>query len=294
MGTLNFELEFSMDIIKTDKLTFSYEGSEKNVIENLNLNIEKGSFTAIIGHNGSGKSTFAKHINAILLPSGGSISVCGMDTRDEKLLYELRKRAGMVFQNPDNQIVATIVEEDVAFGLENMGVEYEEMHRRVDEAIQAVGMEKYRRRAPHLLSGGQKQRVAIAGILAMQPECIILDEPTAMLDPEGRREVMDTIHCLNREKNITIVLITHYMEEVTYADRVVVLNEGCVAMDASPREIFSQEERLKELGLDVPQSTALFHMLKKSRAGLFGEALNPKECAEMILDLKRKTENDKA
>ncbi len=294
MGTLNFELEFSMDIIKTDKLTFSYEGSEKNVIENLNLNIEKGSFTAIIGHNGSGKSTFAKHINAILLPSGGSISVCGMDTRDEKLLYELRKRAGMVFQNPDNQIVATIVEEDVAFGLENMGVEYEEMHRRVDEAIQAVGMEKYRRRAPHLLSGGQKQRVAIAGILAMQPECIILDEPTAMLDPEGRREVMDTIRCLNREKNITIVLITHYMEEVTYADRVVVLNEGCVAMDASPREIFSQEERLKELGLDVPQSTALFHMLKKSRAGLFGEALNPKECAEMILDLKRKTENDKA
>ena len=294
MGTLNFELEFSMDIIKTDKLTFSYEGSEKNVIENLNLNIEKGSFTAIIGHNGSGKSTFAKHINAILLPSGGSISVCGMDTRDEKLLYELRKRAGMVFQNPDNQIVATIVEEDVAFGLENMGVEYEEMHRRVDEAIQAVGMEKYRRRAPHLLSGGQKQRVAIAGILAMQPECIILDEPTAMLDPEGRREVMDTIRCLNREKNITIVLITHYMEEVTYADRVVVLNEGCVAMDASPREIFSQEERLKELGLDVPQSTALFHMLKKSSAGLFGEALNPKECAEMILDLKRKTENDKA
>ncbi len=294
MGTLNFELEFSMDIIKTDKLTFSYEGSEKNVIENLNLNIEKGSFTAIIGHNGSGKSTFAKHINAILLPSGGSISVCGMDTRDEKLLYELRKRAGMVFQNPDNQIVATIVEEDVAFGLENIGVEYEEMHRRVDEAIQAVGMEKYRRRAPHLLSGGQKQRVAIAGILAMQPECIILDEPTAMLDPEGRREVMDTIRCLNREKNITIVLITHYMEEVTYADRVVVLNEGCVAMDASPREIFSQEERLKELGLDVPQSTALFHMLKKSRAGLFGEALNPKECAEMILDLKRKTENDKA
>lgn len=294
MGTLNFELEFSMDIIKTDKLTFSYEDSEKNVIENLNLNIEKGSFTAIIGHNGSGKSTFAKHINAILLPSGGSISVCGMDTRDEKLLYELRKRAGMVFQNPDNQIVATIVEEDVAFGLENMGVEYEEMHRRVDEAIQAVGMEKYRRRAPHLLSGGQKQRVAIAGILAMQPECIILDEPTAMLDPEGRREVMDTIRCLNREKNITIVLITHYMEEVTYADRVVVLNEGCVAMDASPREIFSQEERLKELGLDVPQSTALFHMLKKSGAGLFGEALNPKECAEMILDLKRKTENDKA
>lgn len=294
MGTLNFELEFSMDIIKTDKLTFSYEGSEKNVIENLNLNIEKGSFTAIIGHNGSGKSTFAKHINAILLPSGGSISVCGMDTRDEKLLYELRKRAGMVFQNPDNQIVATIVEEDVAFGLENMGVEYEEMHRRVDEAIQAVGMEKYRRRAPHLLSGGQKQRVAIAGILAMQPECIVLDEPTAMLDPEGRREVMDTIHRLNREKNITIVLITHYMEEVTYADRVVVLNEGCVVMDASPREVFSQEERLKELGLDVPQSTALFHMLKKSGANLFGEALNPKECAEMILDLKRKTENDKA
>ncbi len=283
-----------MDIIKTDKLTFSYEGSEKNVIEDLNLNIEKGSFTAIIGHNGSGKSTFAKHINAILLPSGGSISVCGIDTRDEKLLYELRKRAGMVFQNPDNQIVATIVEEDVAFGLENMGVEYEEMHRRVDEAIQAVGMEKYRRRAPHLLSGGQKQRVAIAGILAMQPECIILDEPTAMLDPEGRREVMDTIRRLNREKNITIVLITHYMEEVTYADRVVVLNEGCVAMDASPREVFSQEERLKELGLDVPQSTALFHLLKKNGAGLFGEALNPKECAEMILNLKRKTENDKA
>lgn len=282
-----------MDIIKTDGLTFSYNEKDTPVISGLNLNIEKGSFTAIIGHNGSGKSTFAKHINAILLPCGGSICVCGIDTRDEKLLYELRKRAGTVFQNPDNQIVATVVEEDVAFGLENTGVEYEEMHRRVSEALRAVGMEKYRRRAPHLLSGGQKQRVAIAGILAMQPECIVLDEPTAMLDPEGRREVMNTVIKLNREKNITVVLITHYMEEVVNADRVIVFNRGKVAMDAAPREVFAHEEELCSLGMDVPPTVSLVHMLQKK--GLLPkevQALTPEQCANLILESVKEKEND--
>lgn len=282
-----------MDIIKTDGLTFSYNEKDTPVISGLNLNIEKGSFTAIIGHNGSGKSTFAKHINAILLPCGGSICVCGIDTRDEKLLYELRKRAGTVFQNPDNQIVATVVEEDVAFGLENTGVEYEEMHRRVSEALRAVGMEKYRKRAPHLLSGGQKQRVAIAGILAMQPECIVLDEPTAMLDPEGRREVMNTVIKLNREKNITVVLITHYMEEVVNADRVIVFNRGKVAMDAAPREVFAHEEELCSLGMDVPPTVSLVHMLQKK--GLLPkevQALTPEQCANLILESVKEKEND--
>ncbi|MEE0867187.1 MAG: energy-coupling factor transporter ATPase [Clostridia bacterium] len=282
-----------MNIIEAKELKFSYksEDSESIVLDGLNLNIEKGSFTAVIGHNGSGKSTFAKHINAILLPSGGSISVCGIDTTDEKKLYELRKRAGMVFQNPDNQIVATIVEEDVAFGLENIGIEQEEMHRRVKEALIAVDMCEYRKRAPHLLSGGQKQRVAIAGILAMRPECIILDEPTAMLDPSGRREVIDTITRLNRDMGITIVLITHYMDEVTRADRVIVLNGGKIEMDAPPREIFREEQKLNELGLDVPQSVSLMHRLQKKGLKLSEDVLNPYECAAAIL--KAAKENSK-
>ena len=277
-----------MNIIETKELSFSYkrENDEKVVLDGLNIDIKEGSFTAIIGHNGSGKSTFAKHINAILLPCGGSITVCGIDTRDEKKLYDLRKSAGMVFQNPDNQIVATIVEEDVAFGLENIAVDREEMHRRVEEALKAVNMYEHRKRAPHLLSGGQKQRVAIAGILAMQPRCIILDEPTAMLDPQGRKEVMDTILSLNREKNITIVLITHYMDEAAKADRVIVLDRGKVEIDASPCEVFAQEEKLRDLGLSVPDSTALIHALRKMGINIEKEALTPKECAEEILRYK--------
>ncbi|MBQ6937659.1 MAG: energy-coupling factor transporter ATPase [Clostridia bacterium] len=279
-----------MSIIEANELFFSYTSDEKErvVLDGLNLNIQEGSFTAIIGHNGSGKSTFAKHINAILLPSGGSISVCGIDTIDERKLYELRKSAGMVFQNPDNQIVATIVEEDVAFGLENIGIEWEEMHRRVKDALIAVNMYDYRKRAPHLLSGGQKQRVAIAGILAMQPRCIILDEPTAMLDPKGRKEVIDTIMKLNREKNITIILITHYMDEAALADRVIVFDRGKAVLDGTPEEVFDKEEMLLSLGLDVPQSCALIHRLKKAGIDIETTALTPEECAKEILSAKEK------
>ena len=274
-----------MDIIKTKNLSFSYKNSEKEkiVLNELNLSIEEGSFTAIIGHNGSGKSTFAKHINAILLPTGGSIEVCGIDTQEQEKLYELRKAAGMVFQNPDNQIVATIVEEDVAFGLENLGVEHEEMHKRVKEALLAVNMYDYRKRPPHLLSGGQKQRVAIAGILAMQPKCIILDEPTAMLDPKGRREVMDTIISLNKEKNITIILITHYMNEAAMADRVIVFDRGQIIFDDSPKEVFSHEKELVDLGLNVPQATALAHRLQECGIAIENEVLTPTECVNEIL-----------
>ena len=279
-----------MSIIEAKKLTFSYKTDEREkvILDSLDLNIEKGSFTAIIGHNGSGKSTFAKHISAILLPQGGSISVCGIDSKDEEKLYELRKAAGMVFQNPDNQIVATIVEEDVAFGLENIGIEWEEMHKRVKDALMAVNMYDYRKRAPHLLSGGQKQRVAIAGILAMQPECIILDEPTAMLDPKGRAEVMDTILSLNREKNITIVLITHYMDEAANADRVIVLDRGKIVLDDSPRKVFEHEKQLLSLGLNVPESTALSHRLRESGINMRDGILTPEECAQEILR-QRKT-----
>ncbi len=274
-----------MNIIEAKELTFSYKSNEKEkvVLDSLNLNIEKGSFTAIIGHNGSGKSTFAKHINAILLPSGGSIRVCGIDSKDEEKLYELRKSAGMVFQNPDNQIVATIVEEDVAFGLENLGIEWEEMHKRVESALEAVNMYKYRKRAPHLLSGGQKQRVAIAGILAMQPQCIILDEPTAMLDPKGRREVMDTILSLNKEKNITIIMITHYMDEAAKADRVIVLDRGKVMFDDTPEKVFENEKELLELGLNVPHPTALAHRLCEKGIKIDSSVLTPEECAREIL-----------
>ena len=280
-----------MSIIEAKDLTFFYD-KEKVVLDNLNLNIEKGSFTAIIGHNGSGKSTFAKHINAILLPCGGSITVCGIDSKDEDRLYQLRKNAGMVFQNPDNQIVATIVEEDVAFGLENIAVPWEEMNTRVKDALMAVNMYKYRNRAPHLLSGGQKQRVAIAGILAMEPECIILDEPTAMLDPKGRREVLDTIVSLNRTKNITIVLITHYMDEAAKADRVVVLDRGKIMYDATPQEVFDKEDELRSLGLDVPESTSLAHKLKNEGIDIKKGVLTPEECAGEILRVIKGKKND--
>ena len=279
-----------MSIIKTENLTFSYKNNlkDKVVLNELNLTIEEGSFTAIIGHNGSGKSTFAKHINAILLPSGGSITVCGIDSKDEEKLFELRKSAGMVFQNPDNQIVATIVEEDVAFGLENLNIEYDEMHKRVKEALIAVNMYDYRKKAPHLLSGGQKQRVAIAGVLAMQPKCIILDEPTAMLDPKGRREVMETILSLNKEKNITIILITHYMNEAAMADRVIVLDKGEVAFDDIPKRVFVHEEELVNLGLNVPQPTSLAHSLKKNGIPISEDVLTVSECVEEILNQRKK------
>ncbi len=274
-----------MDIVKAESLSFSYRNDEKEkvVLNGLNLNIKKGSFTAIIGHNGSGKSTFAKHINAILLPSGGKVYVCGIDTADEKRLSKLRQSAGMVFQNPDNQIVATIVEEDVAFGLENLGVEWEDMHKKVEQALKIVNMYDYRKRPPHMLSGGQKQRVAIAGILAMEPECIVLDEPTAMLDPIGRSEVLETILKLNREKGITIILITHYMEEAAKADRVVVFDRGQVVMDAAPREIFEREEELASYGLDVPQAVALSHRLRKKGINIPVGVLTPEDCAREIL-----------
>lgn len=281
-------------IIETHELVFSYnsDAGEKRILKKLNLSVEKGSFTAVIGPNGSGKSTLAKHFNAILLPCGGSVTVCGIPTSDENRLYELRKNVGMVFQNPDNQIVATMVEEDVAFGLENTAVPYDEMHRRVDDALRAVGMTEFRTKAPHLLSGGQKQRVAIAGILAMQPQCIILDEPTAMLDPIGRREVMDTIVKLNRERGITIVLITHYMDEVARADRVVVMKNGETVMDGAPRDVFDNYTALEKIGLDIPQSAALCVELRRLGMNISGNALNPEECAEMIFNYIKGNSND--
>ena len=240
-------------MIETKDLTYTYPAAEgetnEPALRGVSVQIEKGSFTVVLGHNGSGKSTFAKHLNAVLLPSGGAVYVAGMDTRDEKLLLEIRRRTGMVFQNPDNQIVANVVEEDVAFGPENLGVPTEEIRRRVDDALAAVGMEKFAHHAPHLLSGGQKQRIAIAGVIAMQPECIVLDEATAMLDPAGRQEVIDTVLRLNRERGITVVLITHHMAEAAQAQRVIVMNDGLVAMDGTPEQVFAQVEKLHELGL---------------------------------------------
>jgi energy-coupling factor transport system ATP-binding protein len=248
------------------------------ILKDVFLKIERGSFTAVLGHNGSGKSTFAKHINAILLPEEGTVLVDGMDTKDETKLFDIRQKAGMVFQNPDNQIVATIVEEDVAFAPENLGVEPQEIRRRVDEALHTVGMYEYRNHAPSQLSGGQKQRVAIAGVIAMQPDCIVLDEPTAMLDPQGREEVIETIHRLNREQGITIVLITHYMEEAAEADRVVVIDGGRVVMDDVPAKVFSQVDQMKKLGLDVPQVTELAWELKQAGFEISPEIITEEEC----------------
>ena len=270
-------------IIETRELSFRYSEDSPLALEDVTLSIEEGSFTAVLGHNGSGKSTFAKHLNAILLPSGGKVYVGGIDTADEARLFDIRKTAGMVFQNPDNQIVANVVEEDVAFACENMGLPPEEIRRRVDESLAAVGMSGHAKSAPHLLSGGQKQRVAIAGILAMQPRCIVMDEPTAMLDPSGRAEVMAAIQRLNRKMGVTVVLITHHMDEAAAAQRVIVMKQGRVALDGTPRQIFSQVERMRELSLSVPQTVELLYALDRDGAGLSLEALSVEECADEIL-----------
>jgi len=253
-------------MIKSHNLFCSYSEQDTDkktlVLKDVSLEIPKGQFVALLGHNGSGKSTLARTFNAIMLPEGGKVYIDGMDTSDEKLLYQIRKKAGMVFQNPDNQLVATIVEEDIAFGPENLGLDSEEIRKRVDDSLKAVGMYAYIHHAPHMLSGGQKQRIAIAGVLAMQPDCIMLDESTAMLDPSGRKEVMDTIKRLNKEMGITVVLITHYMEEAAMADRVIVLDDGKLVMDGSPKEVFDKEEELKSIKLGVPEITELAHQLK--------------------------------
>ena len=273
-------------MIRTDALSFSdpvEEGQRRTTaLEDVTLSIEKGSFVVVLGHNGSGKSTLAKHFNAVLLPSGGAVYVEGMNTQDEDLLLEIRRRVGMVFQNPDNQIVANVVEEDVAFAPENLGVPTAEIRRRVDDALAAVGMTEFARHAPHLLSGGQKQRVAIAGVIAMEPECIVLDEATAMLDPAGRREVLDTVHRLNRQRGITVVHITHHMSEAEDADRVIVMNDGVVAMDGTPRDIFSRVEELRSLGLAAPDTVELLHRLNGHGMSLPLTAITVDECARAI------------
>lgn len=274
-------------MIEAKKVTFHYDNGEdetppKQILNGIDLTINKGEFVAVLGHNGSGKSTIAKHFNAILLPCGGTVYVEGMNTKDDDRLFDIRQRVGMVFQNPDNQIVATIVEEDVAFALENIGVDPDEMRIRVDEALKAVGMYDYREHAPHQLSGGQKQRVAIAGIIAMSPDYIILDEPTAMLDPSGRREVIKTIKKLNREKSITIVLITHYMDEAAQADRIVVMDSGNIILDEGPSETFSHVEQLKSVGLDVPQVTELAYELTKCGIEMDTHIISEEECIKAL------------
>lgn len=286
-----------MNIIKAVNLVFDYirrdeEGQVEEVkraLDHVNLEIEKGSFVAILGHNGSGKSTFAKQINGILSPTDGTLFVSEMDTRDEAHLWDIRKNAGMVFQNPDNQIIGNIVEEDVGFGPENIGVPTEEIWKRVDESLKAVGMMMYRKQSPNHLSGGQKQRVAIAGVVAMEPKCIIMDEPTAMLDPNGRKEVLNTVHRLNRQKGVTVILITHYMEEVIDADYVFVMDDGHVVMQGMPRDIFSQVDTLLEYGLDVPQITRLAWELKQEGLPLPDGILSRQELVEAICQLKSKT-----
>ena len=273
-----------MAIIETRDLSFRYDEQSGLALDGVNLSIEEGSFTAVLGHNGSGKSTFAKHLNAILLPTGGTVWVGGIDTKEESRLFDIRKTAGMVFQNPDNQIVANVVEEDVAFGPENLGVASPEIRRRVDQALKQVDMYEYREHAPHLLSGGQKQRIAIAGVIAMEPKCIVLDEPTAMLDPRGRREVMETIGRLNREKGITVVLITHHMDEAAQCQRVVVLHKGKVAADGTPQEVFSQVELLHSIGLAAPETVELCWELNKQGFKLPLSKLDPEECAQALFE----------
>lgn len=277
------------DIISVEHLAYTYPGMEDTpgvpVFEDMNLNIQEGSFVAILGTNGCGKSTLAKHFNSILLPTGGKVYVCGIDTSNEDRIMTVRHNVGMVFQNPDNQIVANVVEEDVAFGPENLGIAAPEIRHRVDNALRQVGMYEYREHAPHLLSGGQKQRIAIAGIIAMEPKCIVLDEPTAMLDPRGRREVIDTVSRLNREKGITVVLITHHMDEAAKADRVVVLDKGKVAADGTPRQVFSQVELLHSIGLASPETVELCWELNRQGCDLPLDALEPEECAQALYDL---------
>ncbi|GKX68847.1 energy-coupling factor transporter ATPase [Inconstantimicrobium mannanitabidum] len=262
------------------------EGNEKLAVNGVSLSVKKGEFLVVLGHNGSGKSTIAKHMNVLLLPSGGKVYVSGMDTEVEENMWEIRKNVGMVFQNPDNQLVATIVEEDVAFGPENIGIPPVEIRKRVDESLKKVGMYEYRKHAPHLLSGGQKQRIAIAGILAMSPKCIVLDEPTAMLDPSGRREVLKTIKQINKENGITIVLITHYMDEAVQGDRVVVMDQGKIALEGTPREVFPKVKMMKEIGLDVPQVTELAYELNKEGININTDILSIEEMVDALCQLK--------
>ena len=275
-------------ILKTEELRFSYQEETipaPVVLDGVDLEIQAGSFVAVLGHNGSGKSTLAKHLNAILLPTGGKVYVDGIDTTDEDRLLDIRRTIGMVFQNPDNQIVANVVEEDVAFAPENLGVPPEEIRRRVDDALKAVGMYEYREHAPHLLSGGQKQRIAIAGVIAMQPRCIVLDEPTAMLDPIGRSEVLKTIKELNRASGVTVVLITHHMDEAAQADRLVVMAKGRVVADGAPKEVFQQVEALKSVGLTVPETTELLWQLRQAGVDVPLDALSDEECAQALYDV---------
>ena len=282
-----------MGIIKTSKLIFDYirRDEEENIeevnraIDDVSIEIKEGEFVAVLGHNGSGKSTFAKQLDAILLPTDGTVWIQGLDTSKEENLWEVRKKTGMVFQNPDNQIIGNIVEEDVGFGPENMGIPTDEIWKRVDESLEAVGMTAYRMKSPNKLSGGQKQRVAIAGVMAMRPQCIVLDEPTAMLDPNGRQEVVKTVHELNRQEGITVVLITHYMEEVIHADRVIVMDDGRVVMDGAPREIFSRVEELKSYRLDVPQVTELAYELQKNGVDLPDGILTLEELMKYLLPI---------
>ena len=279
-------------MIKCTNVSFKYikdsDGvkTEKYAVKDVNLEVKKGEFLVVLGHNGSGKSTIAKHMNALVIPSEGTVVVDGLDTSNAENIWSIRSKAGMVFQNPDNQLVATIVEEDVAFGPENLGVDPSEIRKRVDESLEKVGMLKYKKHAPHLLSGGQKQRIAIAGILAIQPQCIIFDEPTAMLDPSGRKEVLKTINDLNNKLGITIVLITHYMDEAAQADRIVVMDGGSVMMEGTPREIFPQVERMKKIGLDVPQVTELAYELKKAGVDINEKILNVDEMVNELCRLK--------
>ena len=283
-------------MIKTENLSYeysvTYEEKGKSVtkkivaLDNINIEIEKGSFVAVLGHNGSGKSTLAKHINALVRPTSGTLWINGYDTKNDEFIWDIRQSAGMVFQNPDNQIVATIVEEDVAFGPENLGIESEEIRRRVDEAIATVHMEDFKKSVPSKLSGGQKQRIAIAGVLAMQPECIVLDEPTAMLDPEGRKDVINTITHLNKEKGLTTVLITHYMDETVGADRIIVIDDGHIVMDGSPREVLVQVEKMKSFGLEVPQVTEIAYNLRKKGIDIPADIFTPEEMVGAICRLK--------
>lgn len=281
-----------MDMITVSDIRFAYEDSEgvsATVLNGLDLHIAEGSFVALLGHNGCGKSTLAKHFNAMLLPLGGKVLVRDIDTTDESRLYDIRSTVGLVLQNPDNQLVSTIVEEDVAFGPENLGVPPKQIRERVEDALRAVEMWEYRGHDTHKLSGGQKQRIAIAGVLAMHPQCLVLDEPTAMLDPRGRQEVMETILRLNRERGMTVVLITHYMEEAVLADRVVVMSEGNIVLDGAPRQVFSHVEELRDMELDVPQATELCYRLKKQGFAVTEDVLTVDECAEALLELwKRK------
>ena len=275
-------------IIKFDNVSFAYKADEgetaaTGVVDGFSLDVPEGQFLAILGHNGCGKSTVAKLMNGILVPDSGKVTVDGMDTSDDEKVIDVRRTVGMVFQNPDNQIVATIVEDDVAFGPENLGVAPEEIRKRVDDALKAVGMYEFRGREPHRLSGGQKQRVAIAGVIAMNTKCVVMDEPTAMLDPQGRQEVMDTIRMLNKERGITVILITHYMDEAVKADRVVVMDKGEIVLDNEPRKVFKNVEKLKALGLDVPQATELAYRLKQAGFPIADDILDEEECAAAIL-----------